>query len=198
MGMFGGITRGWDPPRGPRLHDGWVGNLLDLEPLGSSADGPDPRLDVEGYAARNYRDVIADLETARAERFDGLRGLAAAAGLSTAAVAKAISGSVWPRIRTLDRVAAVLGAVVELDVVPDSDPLGLPELPEGLSPLVCDLLVAMHTWDRRRLGAVAVEAGVRPHTVYDLAKPDRSPSTQTLFGLSTYLGCRVVVRFDDR
>ncbi|WP_157432457.1 helix-turn-helix transcriptional regulator [Aeromicrobium sp. Root472D3] len=106
-------------------------------------------------------------------RFQGMtmRQLAKAAGLSLGVTSDALTGSCWPRWNTIEALAEALGHKLRIGNI-DSPPLY--ELPFMVS-------------DRgRTLSSVAREIGVRPDTLLEMTRGDRSPSAATVLALTEW------------
>lgn len=151
----------------------------------------------EDWSRHNYRDVILFLRAhARQRDLRGVRDLAKAADVSPSAVAKAMSGSVWPRVSTLNAIAAAVGAQLRLNVLKEARE-HLP-LRRDMPTLVQELCVMLRRGSPHSISTVATIAGLRPGTVYELFKPDRDPSTQTVFSLAGYFTALVEVVSDEQ
>lgn len=130
----------------------------------------------EKWAVENYVHVVQNLEYARGARRLSVRALAAEAGLSVSVTSSALTGSSWPRWRTLEALAGALGWFLHLDGVVGVDALSELELAVELEAKECG--VSRATFAR--------QVGLRPNTLYDLWKPGRSPSTSTVFLIAAW------------
>lgn len=155
---------GWAPPRGPRdrvdpLSGRWTWRWsLRWRDMGAESFGSQEERD----AVVVLRDLVLPLVQAREASGVSMRGLADAAQVPLSVLTGLEQGSSWPRLDTLRRVAGVLGFEVVLN--------GKPEI-------VVELVALM---GQRRLSSIAVFAGVRRQTLYDLKAPGRPLSMETL------------------
>ena len=105
-----------------------------------------------------------------------LRQLSVASGISLSVLTAMEQGSAWPRLATLQTAAGVLGLEVDVDGSPD---------------VVAALLERLRDIPQLTLRGVAVDAGLRPNTVYDLRTPGASPSMTTILAFSYSVGADV-------
>ena len=148
--------------------------------------------DVENAAFKNYRAVVAALDDARLGRAWSLRSWAGHAGVAASAASTALTGSTWPRMPTVQRLARAVGLWLVLDASPEMSLFAavkdIVDPPAAGSNGSWSSASAAPGWRGRPPGVVTVhrlcdELHVRPHTLYDLVKADRSPSSATVFGL---------------
>lgn len=130
----------------------------------------------ETWAVENYVHVVQNLEYARGTRGLSVRALATRAGLSASVTSSALTGSSWPRWGTLEALAHSLDWFLHLDG--DTDVDALIALESAVEDEAKECGVSQATFAR--------QVGLRPNTLYDLWKPDRSPSSSTVFLIAAW------------
>lgn len=138
-----------------------------------------PRLDLDGAAVVAYRQLAEVLVAARQEAGLTLRQLAAETGHALSVLTALEQGSAWPRLHTVESVAAALG---------------LRLLVGGREDCVATLKRRMRE-DEASVARLARDIGVRPNTLYELGQPGRSPSMATVLRLCVRL--RLPVALDE-
>lgn len=124
------------------------------------------------------RDVIAVLDAERERRGWSLRTLSRVAGVSVAATSTAVSGSAWPRWPALTALVGTLDHVLVLG--------------EDRGDVVAAALARLDAVPEFSGRSVAPEVVMRPNTLYGLRKPDRAPSSATVFALAAWLDTPII------
>lgn len=179
----------WGPPRGARAPDGAWGQTLQRQTYyGQFFNG------VQQAATYSYCVLIWILQAGRRENELTVQGLADKAGLSLSTTSAALTGSAWPRWPSLEKLADAVG--YRLEIVDSHRADIIPALLEEVGFIREDDVKA--TGKARTLRQIAAECGMRPNTLYDLAKPDRAPSSSTVLGLSAWCETPVMLRSQAR
>lgn len=136
-----------------------------------------------GGAVVSYAEVISALERGRRVAGLSVRALASKADLSLSVTTAALTGSAWPRWPSLE----ALSTAVEYQL----------EYVAGGTDIINRLLMDVEqVQDDEGITKrqVAREIGMRPNTLYDLAKDGRAPSSATVFALSVWCQQPIVAR----
>lgn len=137
---------------------------------------------VEGEAVALYKDLVNALTNARYERDLSVRSLASAAGVSSTALSELESGSAWPRLSTVAKLAAVLNLWITID--------GRADLAKALR-LKARANYAQPRRERTSSVEASAVAGVSISTYYGLKA--RDPRMSSVLGLCAALECEFAV-----
>lgn len=171
MKVFPGSPYTWPPPRGPRNSEGSWGWTLD-ERANDQFVSSNPLL---RGAVHSYAEVISRMQNARLGKNLTVRALATTAGLSLSVTTAALTGTAWPRWPTLESMSEAVGCQLQTEA----------HRPDIINQLLMDVEHIQHE-DNLSKRMAASELGMRPNTLYDLAKDGRAPSSATVFALSVW------------
>lgn len=163
----------WVPPRGPRNPDGtWRWTL---------PERPSSPKDSDHWAVENYQDLMSNIGLQRRRQGLTVRALAKGAGLSLGVTSDALNGSSWPRWSTMEAIAGAIGHELWLS--------GKYEVPLYELPFLVG--------DRERsMTFAAREIGVRPETLLEMTRGERSPLASTVLALTDW--CNETMTLEPR